>query len=100
MAIGGFFRNLMGSGQSEAAEEAASGEAVEYNGYTIRPAPRKQGSQWLTAGVISKDFEDGPKEHKFIRADTHPSKDDAGAHAITKAKRIIDEQGDRMFKDG
>jgi len=30
-------------------------------------------------------------------ADTHDNRDDAVAFAITKAKQIIDLQGDRMF---
>ena len=84
-----------GSGGEEAA--APAGEAVEYNGYRIRPAPFSTNGQFQTAGVIEKDFPDGMKEHRFIRADTHPSRDDAIAFAIAKAKRIIDEQGDRVF---
>jgi hypothetical protein len=39
------------------------------------------------------------KEHKFIRVDTHTSKDDAVAFSITKAQQIIDEQGDRIFRN-
>jgi len=66
--LGGFFRGLMGSGGSDGSSGGASeaptrGEAAEYNGYSIAPECRKQGSQWLTAGVISKPFDDGVKEH-------------------------------------
>jgi len=99
--LGGFFRGLMGSGGSGGASEAPTrGEAAEYNGYSIAPECRKQGSQWLTAGVISKPFDDGVKEHHFIRADLHASKDDAEACAVMKGKRIVDEQGDKMFGSG
>ena len=72
-------------------------EAVDYNGYRIRPAPYKTGNQYQTCGVIEKDFPDGAKQHRFVRAETHPGLDDAAAFAITKAKQIIDQQGDRMF---
>lgn len=98
--LGGFFRGLMGSGDSEGGTDEAPtrGEATEYNGYSIAPASRKQGSQWLTAGVISKPSDDGVKEHHFIRADLHANKDDADACAVMKGKRIVDEQGDRMFE--
>lgn len=96
--LSGFFRGLVGT-KPGAAGDAASAEAVEYKGYAIRPDCRKQGAQWLTAGVISKTFDDGVKEHRFIRADVHASKDDAEACAVGKAKRIIEEQGDRMFKE-
>ncbi|MEE8271972.1 MAG: HlyU family transcriptional regulator [Alphaproteobacteria bacterium] len=93
-----FFRRLVGSGGATASPTAA-GKSVEYNGYEIRPVPRREGSQWLTAGVITKPFADGVKEHHFIRADKHGSKDDADALAINKAKRMIDEQGDQLFRD-
>ena len=50
-------------------------------------------------GRDQQDFPDGVKEHKFIRVDTHSSKDDAVAFSITKAQQIIDEQGDRIFRN-
>jgi len=71
--------------------------AIEYQGYRIRPTPYRAEGQYQTAGIIEKDFPDGPKQHRFVRADTHQNKDDAVAFAILKAKQIIDLQGDRMF---
>jgi len=47
--------------------------------------------------VIEKDAPEGTKEHRFIRAETHESKEDAVAFAIHKAKQIIDERGERVF---
>jgi hypothetical protein len=82
-------------GGGGAADEAMP--AVEYKGYRIRPTPYLNGGQYQTAGVIQKDAADGVMEHRFIRAETHPSKDDAAAFAITKGKQIIDQQGDRVF---
>jgi len=72
--------------------------AIEYKGYRIRPAPYRTNGQYQTAGTIEKDAPEGVKEHRFIRADTHPSRDDAIAFAISKAKQIIDLQGDRIFE--
>ena len=37
------------------------------------------------------------KEHRFIRAETHGSKDEAVAFAISKGQQIIDERGDKIF---
>ena len=79
-------------------ESAIAAEPVEYKGYRIRPAPYSAGGQYQTAGTIEKDFPSGMKEHRFIRAETHASKDEAVAFAITKGKQIIDQQGDAMFK--
>ncbi len=96
--LGGFLRRLTGGDSAETAP-GARGPAVAYQGYAIHPAPRRQGSQWLTAGLITKAYPDGAKEHYFIRAETHPSQDDASAFAVVKAKQIIDERGDKLFTD-
>src|SRR5262249_38348734 len=67
--------------------------AIEYQGYRIRPTPYRTEGHYQTAGVIEKNFPDGPKQHRFVRADTHQNSDDAVAFAISKAKQIIDLQG-------
>lgn len=96
--MGSIFSRLMG--KLSGAANAGGGERGarhEYNGFTIQAAPMQDGSHWLTAGLISKKIGDEQKEHQFIRADTHASKEDAEAFSLTKAKLIIDEQGDRLF---
>ncbi len=97
MSLKGFFGRLLGGGAGEGIE-APRHEAVDYNGYRIRPAPYQAAGGYQTAGVIEKDAEGGRKEHRFVRAETHASKDDAEAFSIAKGKQIIDEQGDRIFK--
>jgi hypothetical protein len=87
-------RNMFGSGGKAESKH----EAVEYQGFMIQPAPQRQPSGWNTAGVISKAFPDGTKEHSFIRVDTHRGLDDAVAFSVLKAQQIIDEQGDRLFR--
>ena len=84
-------------GQAGAAEPAAA--AVEYNGYRIRPTPFRNNGQFQTCGVIEKDAPEGVKQHRFIRADAYPGREDAIAFTITKAKQIIDLQGDRIFTE-
>ena len=84
------------SAAGESNEPAA--EAVEYKGFRIRPEPYSAKGGYQTAGIIEKDSETGLKEHRFVRAETHPSKDDAVSFSVTKAKQIIDEQGDRLFR--
>ena len=73
-------------------------DPVEYNnGYRIRPTPFPRLGQYQTAGVIEKEIGGEVKEHRFVRAETHSSHEEAVAHSIVKAKQIIDEQGDRIF---
>ncbi|MDJ0611394.1 MAG: HlyU family transcriptional regulator [Kiloniellales bacterium] len=95
MALGKLLRALVGGG--EAKEAAAGGTAFEYQGYIIRATPRRQGAQWLTVGVIAKEIDGELKEQSFIRADTHPTREDAENCAIGKAKNIIDQQGEDLF---
>ena len=97
MGLGGFLKGLLGGSRSGEGAEPAKGEAVAYKDYLITPTPMRQGGQFLTAGVIVKEFPDGRKEHKFIRADTHASAEDAASFAVRKGQQIIDEQGDRIF---
>jgi hypothetical protein len=88
--------SLMGKGGAGA--EAAAADPVEYKGYRIRPSPYQVGSQYQTSGIIEKDFASGTREHRFVRAESHPSKEDAVAFSLIKARQIIDQQGDRMFE--
>ena len=73
---------------------------VDYKGYVIHAQPKQEGSHYYTAGTIIKEFPDGNREHYFIRADTHVDVDSAAQHAVAKAQRIIDEQGDYIFTQG
>ena len=82
-----------GSGQSTKASDP-----VEYEGFQIQPAPERRDGGWNTAGVISKMVDGEPKEHRFIRVDTHSNLDDAVSFSVTKAQQIIDEQGDNLFR--
>ena len=87
----------MTGGRAAGESDEPSTPAIEYQGYRIRPTPYPANGVYQTAGIIEKDAADGVKEHRFIRADTHQSKEDAVAFAISKAKQIIDLQGDRIF---
>ena len=93
MATGlkGLFGRIFG------AVAAVEAEPVEYSGYLIRPAPYPRGGDYQTCGVIEKEIGGEKKEHRFVRAETHPSRDQAIAFSIHKAKQLIDEQGDRLF---
>jgi len=91
-----FWKSLFGGGTSDSAD-GKPGAPVEYNGFTIRAAPYKAEGQYQTAGIITKDVGGVTKEHKFIRADRHASFDDAVEFSLSKARQIVDQQGERMF---
>jgi len=96
----GLFSFLRGRTAAGAGSADSGAEPLDYNGFRIRPAPRREGSSWLVAGVISKAYPDGVKEHAFVRADTFTSLEDARALSLEKGKRIVDERGERLFDRG
>ncbi len=85
------------TGAGGTAAEGPPAATVEYKGFRIKPAPYRAGDVYQTAGAIESDGPDGVRVHRFVRADTHPNRDDAIAFTISKAKQIIDLQGERMF---
>ena len=88
-------------GKKEGGGQAAPAAAAEtYKDFKIHPNPSREGGGWRTGGTISKETPEGTKTHVFIRADTHTSQEDAVSFSITKAKQIIDEQGEGMFQSG
>ena len=96
MGLGALFGKLFsGSGDAGGPEPAP---AVEYNGFTIIAAPLKDGSQFKTAGSISKEIDGELKSVQFIRADNHSDQGSAVTHSESKAQQIIDEQGESVFK--
>lgn len=98
MGLGQMFGKLFGGASSGGSESAEAAEAVEYNGFTIVAAPLKEGSQYKTAGSISKELAGEMKSVNFIRADNHGDRQSAITHTERKAQQIIDEQGDAMFE--
>ena len=89
-----FLRGLAGVDGKPAAKR----EAVDYKGFEIVPAPRKVPGGWTTEGVISKSEGGTTRSEHFIRADMLMSEEAAVDYSVTKAKKIIDELGERLFK--
>jgi len=87
-----FFRKLFGGGA-----RAKAHAAVQYHEYTIHPRPRKIGGGWSTEALIRKSDGGRVREHVFIRADVCNNEAGAVALIINKAKRLIDQQGDKIF---
>lgn len=96
ISLKGLFARLTGSGGPAREEPAAEG--IPYKDYVIRPAPFADGGQYQTAGIIEKEIDGIRREQRFVRAEKHLGKTDAADFAVMKAKQIIDEQGDRLFR--
>ena len=88
-----FIKNQFARGADS--KVASRDRAVEYEGCTIIPVPRKTGNGWTTEGDIEREVDGEIHSEHFIRAETHTDPEQAISHTITKAKRIIDEQRTR-----
>ena len=86
-------------GRNPAAETVKAAEPVEYKGFIIRAAPYKNSGAYQTAGSIARDVDGVRKEHRFVRADTYASYEDAVSFTLNKARQIVDLQGERMFNE-
>lgn len=95
-----FLKRLFGLGSSDDAPGSpapAAAKEVEHKGFLIKATPFKEGGQFQTCGVISKDVGGVLKEHRFIRADRFAALEDAVDVSIRKGQQMIDEQGERLF---
>ena len=91
------FSALFGGRSSKPAEKVS--DPVEYKGFVIRAAPYKNDkAHYQTAGMIEREIDGVRKEHRFIRADSYASYEDALTFTLNKARQIIDLQGDRIFE--
>jgi hypothetical protein len=89
-----FLKKLFGGKTGEAV--AAASEMHE--GYVITPAPISEGGQFRLCADIRKEVGGEMKTHRLIRADMFATADQAIEASVTKAKQVIKEQGERMFR--
>jgi hypothetical protein len=92
-----FWKSLFGGGASGDGAAPKTSPPESYNGFEIRAAPFKSGTQFQAAGYIAKEIGGVRKEHHFIRADFFSSQEDAATFSLAKARQIVDLQGDRVF---
>ena len=94
MALGKMFKSLL---FGSAATRPQVSEPVDYKGFSIEAAPINEDGKYRTAGYISAEHEGELKRIQFIRADQSADLQSAMQHSLTKARQIIDEQGDKLL---
>ena len=92
-----FLSRLFGLGGGKPAAEPSAPEQ-DHNGFTIKATPFQQEARWQLCGVICREVDGAVKEHKFIRADSFGSRDEAVEMAFFKGRQIIDMQGEHLFR--
>jgi hypothetical protein len=92
-----FFKKLFGGGKTDAANDGPAA-SEDYAGFTLSATPFAQAGGFQLSGVISKEIDGARKEHRFVRADRFPAQDEAVQFTLKKARQLVDEQGDNLFR--
>lgn len=72
-------------------------DVVSYQGFDIYPEPKAEGGQYRLQGRIVKIIDEQPREYLLIRSDLLSSAELAAELMVAKARRVIDENGERIF---
>jgi hypothetical protein len=73
-------------------------EPETYKGFRIFVEPVREGGRFRVAGRIEKEADGALKSHRLIRADTCDDADQAAELTLQKARQLIDELGDSLFR--
>ena len=87
---------LFGGGAAK--PEAPADPTEVYKEFRIFAAPETDSAGYRVSARIEKDVAGEVKVHHLLRADTLRSLDEAEAMSLRKAKQMIDEQGERIFR--
>lgn len=66
-------------------------------GFLIFPEPKKESGGFRLSARIEKEINGEVKTHLLIRADSFHAADTAAEAAVTKAKMLIDQMGEKLF---
>jgi hypothetical protein len=97
VTIGNFFKSLLGGDSKPPIPKELQCDAFDYEGFKIEPAPIVEGGKFRTAGYISGELDGETKRIQFIRADQSGDRQVAIDHSTSKAKQIVDEQGQKLL---
>jgi hypothetical protein len=90
---------LFGGGGGGRDDAGADLGHEEYAGFVIHADPARDGPRWRIGARIEKEIDGTVKTHRMIRADTLESAEAAAAASIAKAKILIDQQGETIFRE-
>ena len=91
-----FLKKLFGGGSGS--KTPSEDDIDTYQGFTILADPMPEGGQFRLAGTITKEIEGEVKSHRLVRADLLSSREEAVQFTLRKARQVIDEQGERLFR--
>ncbi len=86
------FKKLFGGGATPEPSH------VTYQDFRITPTPMSEGGAYRVSALIEKEIDGETRSHTLVRADTVQGLEAAQDASVRKAKQVIDEQGDRVFR--
>ena len=89
---------LFGGGGGDAKRAAPGFPAEDYKGFSITPAPQADEGGYRLSARIERQVDGEVKVHHLLRADVLRDEGEAAAAALRKARQVIDEQGERIFR--
>ncbi len=97
-----FLKKLFGFGGNESGgqDAPANGPSQTHEGFTITATCYENNGRWQLSGVISKEIDGAVREHRFIRADSFATREDAEQMVFFKARQMIEQMGDRVLDKG
>ncbi|WP_222518683.1 HlyU family transcriptional regulator [Spiribacter salinus] len=93
-----FLRSMLGANGHDNPPGVAA--ESEHHGYLITAMPTEESGGWRVSGTISGDIDGETRTVTFVRADIYGSQSVAAEMTLLKARRLIDEQGHRLFNGG
>ena len=78
--------------------EPPAPDPITHAGFTIFPEPVKEDGGYRIAARIEKEVGGDMQVHHMIRADTYAGQETAIEASISKAKQVIDQMGERIFR--
>jgi hypothetical protein len=91
-----FLKKLFGGGGGS--NTPPSTPAETHDGFTIYAEPVKEGGTWRIGARIEKEIDGEIKSHFMMRADTLQGFDEACSASMNKARMLVEQQGDSIFR--
>ena len=91
-----FLKKLFGGGGGSSTPPSTPTET--HNGYKIFAEPVRDGGTWRIGARIEKEINGEVKSHFMMRADTLQGFEEACAASMNKARMLVDQQGNSIFR--
>lgn len=95
--MAGFLKRLFGTKEREEAPQSDTPDEV-HKGVEVFARPAKEGGQWRICGLLRKEVDGVVVERRFLRADLLPDEETARSATLGKARLIIDQNGDSLWR--